>query len=89
MWLRSEEVEGVDIAVGGSSVGDLFDVWRKSGPAAHLLVHEYFEVQDVLVMFSFKTASSSTTLSSTRLLSRSTTNTFHYEARLVRPLDIS
>ncbi len=31
VWLRGEEVEGVDIAVVGSAVEDLFDVWSKSG----------------------------------------------------------
>lgn len=29
--LRGEEVYGVDIFVGGSPVGDLFNVWSKSG----------------------------------------------------------
>lgn len=31
VWLRGEEVEGLDIAVGGAAVGDLLDVWSKSG----------------------------------------------------------
>lgn len=34
MWLRSEEVDGVDIAIGLAAVGDLFDVWSKSGETA-------------------------------------------------------
>ena len=29
MRMRREKVEGLDIAVGGSTVGDLFDVWSK------------------------------------------------------------
>ena len=31
MRLRREEIESLDIAIAGSSIGDLFDVWSKSG----------------------------------------------------------
>jgi len=31
VWLRAQEVESLDIAVGGASISDLLDVWSKSG----------------------------------------------------------
>ena len=34
VWLRGEEVDSVDIAISLAAVGDLFDVWSKSGEAA-------------------------------------------------------
>lgn len=72
--LRSEEIECIDIAICWPSIGDLLDVWSKSGfdIARHSVVHGA-----ILVMFSFSMVSSSITLSRRRLLSGSTTSTFH------------
>ena len=34
VWLRSEKVYGIDIAVSLAAIGDLLNVWSKSGEAA-------------------------------------------------------
>lgn len=50
MWLRSEEVDSVDIAISLAAVGDLFDVWSKSGEAAEKKQDKWASrTRDVLV----------------------------------------
>jgi len=31
VWLRGEEVDGIDVMVRGAAVGDLLNVWSESG----------------------------------------------------------
>lgn len=54
VWLRGEEIESLDIAVGLAAVGDLFDVWSKSGHLRRLLAGSVWSrgcarTRDVLV----------------------------------------
>lgn len=51
--LRTEQVDGVDIFVGGAAIGDLLNVWSKSGAEQC----EGRREGGVLVMFSFRMAS--------------------------------
>lgn len=43
VWLRREQVEGLDIVVGRSSIGDLLDVWSKSGETLLVFVRRLGE----------------------------------------------
>ncbi len=84
VWLRREKIQGFDIAIGRPSISDLLDVWSKSGHCSSTTPSSRRR-RHILVMFSFMSASSSMTLSSTRRLSLSTTRTFHYQhVRTVR-----
>ena len=49
MWLRREEVYGVDIAVRWSAVGDDFDIWTMSEKT----IEEQYGWR-ILVTFSFR-----------------------------------
>lgn len=71
MRLRREQIDGFDIVVRRSSVGDLLDVWAKSEVETSCT-----ETRILLVMLSFRMVSWSSTLSSNRLESGSTTSTF-------------